>query len=119
MEDVETLTVWIDPDVVDADILRAQRLFGGLGKRFCPQIKTHKIPDLARVQVEAGAAGIARQKVSETEVQKAAEFGDILLRHDLLSSENIPRAGLGRVWADHRCVRQCRGGGHSVGRNGG
>lgn len=90
--DVETPAVLVDLDVVEANIGRAQRLFDGLGKGFRPHIKTHKIPYLARLQMQAGAVGIACQKISETEVFAAEDFGDILLCYNLLSAEKIARA---------------------------
>ncbi len=90
--DVETPAVLVDLDVVEANILRAQRLFDGLGKGFRPHIKTHKIPYLARLQMQAGAVGIACQKISETEVFAADDFGDVLLCYNLLSAEKIARA---------------------------
>jgi D-serine deaminase-like pyridoxal phosphate-dependent protein len=98
IEDVETPAVLVDLDVVEANILRAQRLFDGLGKGFRPHIKTHKIPYLARLQMQVGAVGIACQKISETEAFAREDFGDILLCYNLLSAEKIARA---RVLAEH------------------
>ncbi len=92
IEDIETPAVLVELDIVEANILRAQRLFDGLGKGFRPHIKTHKIPYLARLQMRAGAVGIACQKISETEVFAAEDFGDILLCYNLLSADKIARA---------------------------
>ena len=92
IQDVETHAVLVDLAVVAANILRAQRLFDGLGKRFRPHIKTHKIPYLARLQMQAGAIGIACQKISEAEVFTAQDFDDILLCFNLLSADKIARA---------------------------
>lgn len=92
IEDLETPVVLIDLARVEANIERAQRLFDRLGKGFRPHIKTHKIPYLARLQMQAGAVGIACQKISETEVFAAEDFDDILLCYNLLSPEKIARA---------------------------
>lgn len=92
IEDLETPAVLVDLDLVEANIERAQRLFDSLGKGFRPHIKTHKIPFLARMQMQAGAMGIACQKISETEVFAAEDFDDILLCYNLLSPEKIARA---------------------------
>lgn len=92
IEDVETPAVLIDLDIVEANILRAQRQFDVLGKGFRPHIKTHKIPYLARLQMRAGAVGIACQKISEAEVFAAEDFDDILMCFNLLSADKIARA---------------------------
>ena len=92
IEDVETPAVLVDLDRVEANILRAQRHFDALGKGFRPHIKTHKIPYLARLQIQAGAIGIACQKISEAEVFASEDFSGILLCFNLLSDEKIARA---------------------------
>ncbi len=91
-EDLETPAVLVDLTVVEANIHRAQRLFDQLGKGFRPHIKTHKIPFLARLQLQAGAVGIACQKISEAEIFAAEDFDDILLCYNLLSPEKIAKA---------------------------
>lgn len=92
IEDVETPAVLVDLDLVEANILRAQTLFDTLGKGFRPHIKTHKIPFLARLQLKAGAIGIACQKLSEAEVFAAEGFDDILICFNLLSAAKVARA---------------------------
>ncbi len=92
IEDLETPAVLIDLDLVEANITRAQAQFDQLGKGFRPHIKTHKIPYLARLQMKAGAIGIACQKISEAEVFAAEGFDDILLCFNLLSPAKIARA---------------------------
>jgi D-serine deaminase-like pyridoxal phosphate-dependent protein len=92
IEDIETPAVLVDLEIVEANIHRAQRLFDQLGIGFRPHIKTHKIPFLARMQIQAGAIGIACQKISEAEVFAAEDIDDILLCFNLLSPDKIARA---------------------------
>lgn len=92
IEDVETPAVLVDLNVVEANIHRVQQFFDGLGLGFRPHVKTHKIPWLARQQVQAGAIGIACQKISEAEAFAAEDFDDILLCFNLLSPDKIARA---------------------------
>jgi len=89
--DIETPAVLIDLDIAEANIAAAQAHFDGLGVRFRPHIKTHKIPRLARLQLREGAQGIAVQKLSEAEVFVAEGFEDILLCFNLLSPTKIER----------------------------
>lgn len=81
----------IDEDRVAANILKAQTYLNGHGKAFRPHIKTHKIPAIARQQIEAGAIGINCQKVSEAEVFAEAGFDDILITYNILGAAKLSR----------------------------
>ena len=92
IDTLDTPCVLIDLDIVERNIARAQRQFDALGIGFRPHIKTHKIPLLAQMQLQAGAIGIAVQKVSEAEVFAKAGCTDIILCFNLLSAAKITRA---------------------------
>ncbi len=81
----------IDEDRLAANILRAQDYLNRHGKSFRPHIKTHKIPAIARQQVEAGAIGINCQKVTEAEVFAEAGFDDILITYNIVGAEKLAR----------------------------
>jgi D-serine deaminase-like pyridoxal phosphate-dependent protein len=51
------------------------------GVQFRSHIKTHKIPEIARMQVTAGARGIVSAKVSEAEPFAAAGIEDICIAY--------------------------------------
>ncbi|KAA3502101.1 D-TA family PLP-dependent enzyme [Rhizobium rhizogenes] len=81
----------IDEDRLAANILKAQSYLDGHGKAFRPHIKTHKIPAIARQQLQAGAIGINCQKVSEAEVFADAGFDDILITFNILGAAKLSR----------------------------
>ncbi|AQS65275.1 D-TA family PLP-dependent enzyme [Agrobacterium tumefaciens] len=81
----------IDEDRLTANILRAQSYLDRHGKAFRPHIKTHKIPAVARQQLQAGAIGINCQKVSEAEVFADAGFNDILITYNILGAAKLLR----------------------------
>jgi D-serine deaminase-like pyridoxal phosphate-dependent protein len=89
---LETPCVLIDMDRVEANIARAQAQFDRWGIAFRPHVKTHKLPELARLQLAAGANGLAVQKISEAEVFAAAGFDDLMLCTTLMSPGKIARA---------------------------
>ncbi len=60
--------------------------------RLRPHIKTHKMPYFARLQLEAGAAGITCAKVSEAEVMAAGGAEDIFLAYPMVGDFRIKRA---------------------------
>jgi len=83
--DLDTPAVVIDLDIVEANIKRAQDTLSGHGLANRPHIKTHKIPALAKLQIEAGAVGITCQKLGEVEVMAdAGAADDILLTYNVL-----------------------------------
>jgi len=71
------------------------------GIRLRPHAKTHKSPDIARRQIDAGAIGVCCQTVGEVEVMAAAGITDILLSNQIASSGKARRlaaaAARGRV----------------------
>ena len=69
--DIDTPAVLVDLDVAEANIDRFQKYCNLHGFQNRPHIKTHKLPSLARRQIEAGAAGITCQKISEAEAMIA------------------------------------------------
>jgi len=89
---VETPAVLIDLDVAEQNILRFQAYCDEHGLKLRPHIKTHKLPRLARFQVEKGAAGITCQKLSEADAM-ARESGidDILITYNLVGEAKQER----------------------------
>ena len=91
LAELETPSVLIDLDIMERNIQAMQRRCDALGINFRPHIKTHKIPDIARRQLDAGAVGIACQKVSEAEVFAAAGFGDIQIPYNIVGARKTAR----------------------------
>jgi D-serine deaminase-like pyridoxal phosphate-dependent protein len=81
----------IDEDRLQANIARVQSYMDAHNLAFRPHIKTHKIPALARQQLEAGAKGINCQKVTEAEIFAEAGFQDILITFNILGPEKRER----------------------------
>jgi D-serine deaminase-like pyridoxal phosphate-dependent protein len=89
--DLETPSVLIDLDRMEANIRRMQARCNDLGLAFRPHIKTHKIPDIAKMQIEAGAVGIACQKVSEAQVFVDAGINNIQIPYNIIGSKKTAR----------------------------
>lgn len=81
----------IDEDRMKANIARVQAYADAHGLAFRPHIKTHKLPVVARLQVEAGARGINCQKITEAEVFADAGFEDILITFNILGADKLAR----------------------------
>lgn len=91
IEELETPSVLIDLDRLERNIERMQARCDDAGVALRPHIKTHKIPAIARMQVDAGAIGIACQKVGEAEVFAQAGFNDILIPYNIIGKHKTAR----------------------------
>lgn len=88
-----TPAVLVDLDVVRRNIARFQDYADAHGLEVRPHIKTHKLPEIARMQLAAGAVGITCQKVSEAEamVEGTPEIADVLITYNIVGSEKLAR----------------------------
>lgn len=91
MVELDTPAVTVDLDIMEANVRRVQAHLTRHGIANRPHIKTHKIPALGRLQMQAGAVGITCQKLGEVEV-----FTDAGVADDVLLTFNI----LGRAKTD-------------------
>ncbi len=90
--DLETPSVLIDLDRMENNIARMQGYCDHYGLKFRPHIKTHKIPAIARLQLAAGAVGIACQKLSEAQVFiDAGGINDIQIPYNIVGPQKTAR----------------------------
>jgi D-serine deaminase-like pyridoxal phosphate-dependent protein len=100
--DLDTPAVTVDLDVMEANIRRVQAHLDRHGIANRPHIKTHKIPEIGRMQMAGGAVGITCQKLGEVEV-----FSDAGVADDVLLTFNIlGRAKTDRLMALSRRLRR-------------
>lgn len=91
IEQIETPAAVVHLDRLEANIARFQRYLAEHGLANRPHIKTHKIPAIARMQLDAGAVGITCQKLGEAEVMAEAGFSDIFLPYNILGESKLAR----------------------------
>jgi D-serine deaminase-like pyridoxal phosphate-dependent protein len=89
---METPHVSIDVLRMQGNIEKMSGLARELGVRLRPHVKTHKIPRIAREQLDAGATGITVAKVSEAEVMARDGIQDIFIAYPLVTDSKIERA---------------------------
>ena len=90
--DLDTPALVIDAEKMQQNIMGMAGVAEGRGVALRPHVKTHKIPTVARRQVEAGAAGITVAKVSEAEVMADGGLDDIFVAYPLVTETKIQRA---------------------------
>lgn len=99
VDELPTPVLVVDLDRLEHNIATRQHAVTALGPRFRPHVKTHKTLEIARMQLAAGATGIAVAKVSEAEVFAAGGFGDIVVAYPVVGEDACRRlaALAGRV----------------------
>lgn len=89
---METPYLLIDNDKLTANIHRMSAIAKQNGVHLRPHVKTHKIPQVATMQLAQGATGITVAKVSEAEVMKEHGMTDIFIAYPLVVTSKIERA---------------------------
>lgn len=91
VDELETPVPVVDMDRMEANISRLQKYLDQHKIANRPHVKTHKIPAIAQLQMDAGAIGITCQKVSEAEVMADAGFNDIFIPYNILGAGKLQR----------------------------
>lgn len=91
IEDLDTPAVLIDLDVMERNLVRAAQYAREHGLRLRPHIKTHKIVELARRQLELGASGITCAKTTEALAMLACEPPELLIAYPVVGGPKIAR----------------------------
>ncbi len=81
--DLPTPCVIVDGDVLDRNLRTMATAAAGRGIALRPHAKTHKCVEIARRQVELGAAGLTVATVSEAEVFAAAGLDDLFIAYPI------------------------------------
>ena len=82
----------LNGDRMERNILKMAAVAREGGVSLRPHVKTHKIPAIARRQIEAGASGITVAKISEAEVMAEGGIADIFVAYPLVTKTKIRRA---------------------------
>lgn len=83
---LDTPSILCDLDRLERNIAEWQAVMGRNGVRFRPHVKTHKIPEIARMQIGAGAEGIICAKPSEAEPFVDAGIDDVCIAYPVFGA---------------------------------
>jgi D-serine deaminase-like pyridoxal phosphate-dependent protein len=87
----DTPEVVVDLEVVRRNIESAARLAAARGVALRPHTKTHKLPRIAQMQVDAGAAGIMVAKLGEAESMVDGGLDEVLVGFPLVGDPKLRR----------------------------
>jgi D-serine deaminase-like pyridoxal phosphate-dependent protein len=107
--EVDTPALLLDIAAVELNIAQMAAWFVDKPCKLRPHVKTHKLPLVARMQLEAGAIGITCAKLSEAQVFLEHGFQDILIANEIVGQTKIRRLiGLVRYGHIMVCVDHAR-----------
>jgi len=102
IEDLDTPSLLIDLDVLDRNISEMGAVARTALVGLRPHTKTHKSPEIARMQIAAGAAGITVAKLGEAEVMIEAGLDDLFVAYPIVGDAKLERLG---ALLDHARIR--------------
>src|SRR5579859_3604159 len=89
--DLDTPAAVVDLDRVERNLERMAEYCREAQVNLRPHTKSHKTPELARMQVAHGARGITVAKVGEAEVMSQAGFDDLFIAYPVLGESKYRR----------------------------
>ena len=89
--EVDTPSLLIDLDAIERNIAEMAEVARDAGVRLRPHTKTHKSPEIARMQVDAGAAGLTVAKLGEAEVMADVGLDDLLVAYPIVGERKLLR----------------------------
>ncbi|TQM15287.1 alanine racemase [Pseudonocardia kunmingensis] len=92
IRDLDTPSVLVDLDRLEANIARAAAFAREHGISLRPHCKTHKVAEIARMQLAAGAVGLTVAKLGEAEAMADHGFGDIFVANQIVGPIKVRRA---------------------------
>ena len=91
ISELDTPALVVDLDVMEGNLSRMAEYCRRHNLRLRPHTKTHKIPELARRQIESGASGITVAKLDEAEVMIDAGLDDVLIAYPIVGPTKTAR----------------------------
>lgn len=89
---IDTPSILIDTRAMERNIERMAKIVRDAGVALRPHSKTHKSPEIARMQLRAGAPGVTVAKVGEAEVMVRGGIRDLFIAYPLANTAKIDRA---------------------------
>ncbi|MFN8009639.1 MAG: D-TA family PLP-dependent enzyme [Terriglobia bacterium] len=91
LEELDTPALVVDLDVMQANLASLAAYCKEHHLALRPHTKTHKISEIAKMQLAAGCQGITVAKVGEAEVMANAGIDDILIAFPVLGESKLER----------------------------
>ncbi|MCI8466365.1 MAG: D-TA family PLP-dependent enzyme [Lachnospiraceae bacterium] len=94
VQELDTPALLIDQDIMSDNLRFVQEFANRHGVALRPHTKTHKMPEIAKLQVAGGACGIAVAKVGEAEEMAKNGLTDIFIANEIVGRSKWERIRL-------------------------
>ena len=91
IEDLDSPSLVVDLERMERNMKRMVEFTKECGVALRPHAKTHKVPEIAKMQLAAGSRGVCLQKVSEVEVFAANGITNIFLTNEVVVPDKLRR----------------------------
>lgn len=91
IHDLDTPSVVCDLDKLERNIKTYHEDAKQIGIPLWSHTKSHKIPEIAHMQVNSGSVGICCQKIGEAEVMAAAGLTNIIIPYNIVGAAKVER----------------------------
>jgi D-serine deaminase-like pyridoxal phosphate-dependent protein len=88
---IDTPALVVDLDAFERNVAKMAVHARAAGVALRPHAKTHKCPEIALVQIAAGAVGQCCQKVGEAEALVAGGVRDVLVSNEIVGEAKLAR----------------------------
>ena len=89
--DLSTPALMVDLNVLERNLDRMADYCRQHALGLRPHTKTHKTPEVARMQLDRGACGLTVAKLGEAEVMAASADAELLLAYPIIGDEKLSR----------------------------
>ncbi len=91
VEQLDTPALLVDRSILQRNIGRMQQAADRADLELRPHIKAHKTPQIAHLQIEAGAAGVTAAKVGEAQAMADGGIEDIFIANQIVGDLKVQR----------------------------
>ena len=89
--DLDTPSVLVDMDKMEANMNEAQQLANSVGIKIRPHSKSHECVDIVKMQIKAGAIGVSSAKVEEATHMAEGGIKDIQIVHPMYGNHKLEK----------------------------
>jgi D-serine deaminase-like pyridoxal phosphate-dependent protein len=91
ISELDTPAVVVDLDILEKNLSEMAAYCAQHGLSLRPHTKTHKIPEIARMQIRAGARGLTVAKLGEAEIMTREGLDDVMVAYPIVGSGKLER----------------------------
>ena len=91
LHELETPALVVDLEAMERNMARVDRVLSGTSMILYPHYKSHKCPEIAKLQIKKGAGGITCAKLSEAVDLCEAGIQNVVIANQIVQKEKLSR----------------------------